>query len=72
MKTAEEMTLELQIVFDELKAGQIKHKEAAELTNCVGKMIGLAKVQIEYHMLRKEPPTLAFFSGSVLPHKTAN
>lgn len=64
MKTAEEMTLELQLVFDELKAGQIKHKEAAELTNCVGKMIGLAKVQLEYHALRKEAPTLTFFSSA--------
>ncbi len=64
MKTAEEMTLELQIVFEELKAGQIKHKEAAELTNCVGKMIGLAKVQLEYHALRKEQPTLTFFSSN--------
>jgi hypothetical protein len=63
MKTAEEMTLELQTVFDELKAGQIKHKEAAELTNCVGKMIGLAKVQLEYHALRKEQPTLTFFAS---------
>lgn len=64
MKTAEEMTLELQLVFDELKAGQIKHKDAAELTNCVGKMIGLAKVQLEYHALRKEQPKLTFFSTS--------
>lgn len=63
MKTAEEMALELQIVFDELKAGSIKHKEAAELTNCVGKMIGLAKVQLEYHALRKEAPKMTFFDG---------
>lgn len=65
MKTAEEMTLELQLVFDALKAGQIKHKEAAELTNCVGKMIGLAKVQLEYHALRKESPEMIFFSSNV-------
>ena len=67
MKNAEEMTLELQAVFDQLKTGQIKHKEAAELTNCVGKMIGLAKVQLEYHALRKEQPALAFFAGPA-PH----
>lgn len=64
MKTAEQMTLELQLVFDELKSGTIKHKEAAELTNTVGKMIGLAKVQLEYHAQRKEPPNMVFFSGS--------
>ena len=61
MKTAEEMALELQLVFDELKTGQIKVKDAAELTNCVGKMIGLAKAQLEYHALRKEAPTMVFF-----------
>jgi hypothetical protein len=64
MKTAEEMALELQIVFEELKSGSIKHKEAAELTNCVGKMIGLAKVQLEYHALRNEAPVMTFFGGN--------
>ena len=64
MKTAEEMALELQIVFDQLKAGDIKAKDAAELTNCVGKMIGLAKVQLEYHSQRKEAPTMTFFGSS--------
>jgi hypothetical protein len=63
MKTAEEMNLELQLVFAKLKSGEIKYKDAAELTNCVGKMIGLAKVQLEYHALRKEKPTLTFFSN---------
>jgi hypothetical protein len=63
MKTAEEMSLELQLVFDELKAGNIKAKEAAELTNCVGKMIGLAKVQLEYHALRKDVPNMTFFGN---------
>jgi hypothetical protein len=64
MKTAEEMTLELQLVFDQLRDGSIKPKEAAELTNCVGKMIGLAKVQLEYHALRKESPRMNFFDTS--------
>ncbi|MEO6146550.1 MAG: hypothetical protein ABIT70_05760, partial [Sulfuriferula sp.] len=54
---------ELQQVFDELRAGSIKHKEVSELTNCVGKMIGLAKVQLEYHALRKEIPNILFLSA---------
>lgn len=58
------MALELQIVFDQLKAGEIKAKDAAELTNCVGKMIGLAKVQLEYHALRKEAPQMTFFASN--------
>lgn len=63
MKTAEDMTHELQSVFNALKAGEIKHKDAAELNNCVGKMIGLAKAQLEYHSARKEQPHLEFFSN---------
>lgn len=62
MKSAEEMTLELQLVFDGLKAGELKHKDAAEMTNCVGKMIGLAKVQSEYFALRKEKPEILFLT----------
>jgi len=34
--------------------------EAAELANLAGKMIGSAKVQVEYYALRKEAPTIAF------------
>lgn len=63
MRTAEAMTVELQTIFEELKTGQIKHKDAAELNNCVGKMIGLAKVQLEYHAARKEKPELAFLTA---------
>lgn len=62
MKTAEDMTLELQELFSQLKSGAIKQKDAAELNNCVGKMIGLAKAQLEYHAARKEKPQLGFFS----------
>ena len=34
--------------------------EAAELANLAGKMIGSAKVQVEYYALRKEAPTIEF------------
>ncbi len=64
MKTAEQMTMELQAVFESLKTGSIKPSEAAEMTNCVGKMIGLAKAQLEYHALRKEGPSMTFFGAS--------
>lgn len=65
MKTAEQMTLELQNIFDQLKAGEIKAKDASELINCAGKMIGLAKVQLEYHALRKDSPTMSFFQAQI-------
>lgn len=65
MKTAEQMTLELQEVYEELRAGTISPKEAAEMNNTVGKMIGLAKAQLEYHALRMDTPNMPFFGGAV-------
>ena len=60
MKNAEELRAELAQTFAQLKAGEIKPSEAAELANLAGKMIGSAKVQVEYYALRKESPTIEF------------
>lgn len=60
MKTVTALRDELAEVFDELKSGVIKHKEAGELANVAGKMINSAKVQLEYYALRKETPTIEF------------
>ena len=40
--------------------GEIKPGEAAELANLAGKMIGSAKVQVEFYALRKEMPDIKF------------
>ena len=65
MKTANELRNELAQVFAQLKAGEIKPGEAAELANLAGKMIASAKVQVEYYALRKEAPKIEFLeSGS--------
>ena len=53
--------LETQRVLEELRAGTINASAASEMNNCVGKMIGLAKVELEYRKLREEKPTMAFF-----------
>jgi hypothetical protein len=47
-----------------LKAGEIKSSEAAELANLAGKMIGSAKVQVEYYALRKERPRIEWLESS--------
>lgn len=60
MKTATDLRNELAEVFDQLKSGQIKPKEAGELANVAGKMINSAKVQLEYHALRKTTPKIPF------------
>ena len=60
MNTASELRAELAKVFAQLKAGEIKPGEAAELANLAGKMIASAKVQVEYYALRKETPEIGF------------
>lgn len=58
MKNCDELRTELAQTFAQLKAGAIKPSEAAELANLAGKMIGSAKVQVEYYALRKEQPRI--------------
>ncbi len=60
MKNVDELRGQLVEVFAQLRAGAIKPGEAAELANLAGKMIGSAKVQVEYYALRKEAPTIEF------------
>ena len=63
MKNVDELRSQLAEVFARLRAGEIKPGEAAELANLAGKMIGSAKVQVEYYALRKEAPTIEFLSA---------
>ena len=58
MNNCDELRAELAQTFAQLKAGEIKPSEAAELANLAGKMIGSAKVQVEYYALRKESPRI--------------
>ena len=60
MNNVNELRTQLAQVFAQLKAGEIKPGEAAELANLAGKMIASAKVQVEYYALRKEPPEIGF------------
>lgn len=63
MKSVTVLRDELAEVFDQLKSGEIKPKEAGELANVAGKMINSAKVQLEYYALRKEVPNIPFLKG---------
>ena len=60
MKNVDELRGQLADVFAQLRAGTIKPGEAAELANLAGKMIGSAKVQVEYYALRTEAPIIGF------------
>lgn len=63
MKNVEDLRDALSTVFEGLKDGSIKSKEAAEFANLAGKMINSAKVQVEYYALRKESPTIDFLAA---------
>lgn len=58
MKNAEELRQNLSEVFQQLRQGEIKPADAAELANLGGKMINSAKVQVEYYSLRGEKPEI--------------
>ena len=64
MKNVDELRTGLSEVFEKLRAGEIKPKEAAELANLAGKMINSAKVQVEYYALRKEQPYISFLTST--------
>ncbi len=63
MKNCDELRRQLSETFEALKAGTIKPKEAAELANIAGKMVGSAKVQVEYYALRKETPKIPWLES---------
>ena len=48
MQNCEELRKELAQTFAQLKSGEIKPSEAAELANIAGKMIGSAKVVADW------------------------
>jgi len=52
-------------VYEELRDGAMKNKDAAELANVAGKVISANKVQLVYHALRKEQPTIPFLAAPV-------
>lgn len=64
MLNVEELRGQISEVFSDLRAGKIKHSDAAELANLAGKMINSAKVQVEYYALRKETPNIEFLQST--------
>lgn len=54
MKNVSELRDHLSEVFGNLEKGQIQPKDATALASLAGKMIASAKVQLDYHAMRKE------------------
>jgi|TARA_R100001015_G_C4602848_1_gene157824 hypothetical protein len=60
MKNVVELRAELSKVFKDLSNGTVQSKDAMQQANLAGKMINSAKVQLEYHALRKDTPNIRF------------
>jgi len=58
-----ELRNELQVIFRELRDGKLEPRQAKEMNNAAGKIIGTLKVELEYSHLRGEKPKIAFFGG---------
>ena len=60
MKNVVNLRDNLKQLFIDLKDGRIDSKTATEMNNSAGKIINTIKLQLEYHELRGEKPTIDF------------
>lgn len=54
MKTANDWMKELEALYEGQKTGKIKPPAAVEMNNTIGKVINLAKLQLEYQRSRQK------------------
>lgn len=66
MTTITEIRNDLIAVFNGLRDGTIDPKQAVEVNNTAGKIISTAKVQLGYHSLRGEIPSIPFLGSDVV------
>ena len=63
-KNIEELRADLLDVYQWVKADPRRAGQCKEMTNAAGKIIGTLKLELEYSMLRKEAPNIAFLNYS--------
>jgi hypothetical protein len=59
-KNIRELRKELCKIFNDLRSGELAAKDAKEMNNAAGKIIGTLKVELEYAALRQERPEIEF------------
>jgi hypothetical protein len=64
MKNMREVREQLTRVFDGLMNGSIGPQAATEMNNAAGKIINTLKIELAYHALRRESPTIEFLEGN--------
>ena len=60
IETIEDVRDELITLYEEQRSGVIKHSEAKEMNNTMGKLIASAKVQLEYCVFRGDDLDIPF------------
>lgn len=65
MKNICELSADLARLYGELRSGEVDIKLATELNNTAGKIISAHKVQLAYHALRDEKPSIPFLAAPV-------
>jgi hypothetical protein len=60
----EELRDRLWAILDRIEKDPRFVPQAVEMNNTAGKLIQSAKIQLEYHGLRKELPTIDFLEGA--------
>lgn len=60
MKNIEDLRAKLWSVIERIEKEPRFVAQAVEINNAAGKLINSAKVQMEYHHLRKEKPEIGF------------
>ena len=64
MTTITDIRNDLIDVFNGLRDGTLETKDAVEINNTAGKIISSAKVQLAYHALRGESPSIPFLEAA--------
>ena len=64
MTTITDIRNDLIDVFNGLRDGTLDTKDAVEINNTAGKIISSAKVQLAYHALRGESPSIPFLESA--------
>ena len=64
---ASDLHRDLVDLFTAVKSGAIGIKQAKEMNNCAGKIIALARTQVEYAVVRDERPNIPFLTSVETP-----
>ncbi len=54
IKTTKDLRQELAVLFENVKKGHVKATDAKQLANIAGKMIGSAKLDLEYECIKRK------------------